>query len=211
MARRRGRKSRGAQHAPSRFFPTPIDQNLPIRRVWQFVASAATNGPIYFDNINAFGMAVSSTVAYGLYDAVRLRRVKVWGVNSSSAQTSTSMCTVSVEWSGAYGPGTKITGIGNADRPAFIDCRPPPLSDADRWQQLSGSQHNVAFYLNVPAGAVVEVDAELTQIIDAASNPVTYAYSGGMTTGEIYSLFLDAYSTNGKLAPQLPAALQGLA
>jgi hypothetical protein len=103
-------------------------------------------------------VVVSSTTAYSLASAVRVKWVKMWGV-TSAIQTSAS---VALEWSaGSTGFLLNDTSVSDTTvsttRAAYIKCKPPRQSLASWYQSYVQGGTNNLFTITCPAGAVIDI------------------------------------------------------
>ncbi len=140
----------------------PATRIQPIqRRIFRYSGvsgSAVVTGKSIL-SIAAFNNSAATTAARCLFEGVRLRRLRVWAVDTTSPQT------VTVVWFGA-GPGDRISATGNQSFPARIDVKPPKGSAADFWQE-----HSNSFAVNSGASTLFpnlfSISANCAYIVDA--------------------------------------------
>jgi len=154
----------------------------------RFRVTAAATTSISFQNIlDIFLVATSATTGTDLYQTVRIRRIRVWGMPAIGATGS-----VSVEYSGATvgvtGDQRIQTDTSMGIQPAHVDAKPNPHALCS---EFNVSTSAVAVTLGVLAGSVV--DCEFT------FRGPTYGIAGvaaanalvGATTGAQYLRGLD--------------------
>jgi hypothetical protein len=136
--------------------------------------------------------STTSTVAYDLFEAVKVREVRVW--TPSGAVGSTTLppipTTASIEFLdstlGALGDQKIHSCTSVGIEPAFVRGRPSAKSQASQWHNSSAT---IAFQLNAPVGSVVDVDCTFRATyggnISAQNNGT------GLTVGAIYMRGLD--------------------
>jgi len=98
--------------------------------------------------------------------------VSVWAVpiigGAASVEVAFRGLTV-----GATGPGVEKTDTSMGVQPAYVSLRPNAMSSAAYYQPSSGDE---AFYIDAPAGAVVDVECTFQQIFgytQAAQNAIS--------------------------------------
>ncbi len=180
------RPSRGRRAA---FVPktAPPALQLSVRKVHTFrfeASSASTTDTLSTTSLgNMLIMAASATNGYQLCNAIRLRKIEIWGPMASDLIP----VTVSVDYTGqsaqAVGPSCKVTDTSmGANRPAHIVAIPPRTSTASTWQYtISGL---TLCTLEFPANAVVDITLEF--VLQDNGSPSTVVAISGATTGVVY-------------------------
>jgi hypothetical protein len=186
----------------------PHDSTIRFSKKFRFVnGSASTSDVIDGRGItNMLCMATGATTAYELIYGARIRRVKVWCLNSSGGGTSCS-----VQWNGSIGsdgfgtPGIVISDsqLGTST-PAMVDTRPPKGSLADTWF-VSGNTNKI-FVIRSTSTYYVDIWLDLILYNNlSGSSPaqtptiVTGSVTGA-TVGTTYVRALDSSGGN-NLAP----------
>jgi hypothetical protein len=118
------------------------------------VTAAVQNQQITFANLlETILLATTAVAPYDLFEAVRIRRVRVWGQANLGTPS-----TVSVRYSG-----TSTGSVGDfclhsdtslGVEPARVNAAPNRRSQASQFQVASNT---VAFLLGCPAGSIVDV------------------------------------------------------
>jgi len=160
-----------------------------VRMRFASLAFAAT--PITFQNLLDLVLVASGTTsAVDLFEAVRVNSVEIWAIAALGTPT-----TVVLEFdgttTGAAGDQKLHTDTSMGVQPAHVKARPDRLTQAGQFQASSA---NVAFLVEVPAGAVIDVSLTLRQPVNgtviAAQNPLV-----GATAGVVYYRGLDGKTT----------------
>lgn len=134
----------------------------------------------------------SATVAYQLYDYVRVKEVEVWGIGTTSS--SYASASVGVDFGGVsagnYGGGKSYedTTVSSA-YPAYIRARPDKMSQAAQFQVNNASP---AFHLRGVNVAVANMIVDVT--LEFRNSPIVspvVSAGSGMTPGDIYFRGLD--------------------
>ncbi len=133
----------------------------------------------------------NSTAALLLFQAIRLCKVEMWGVQSTGGNTFT---TVSLIWKGINAPFSEFSNTGNNVKPAHIACTPPANSQCGWWQDFSATQTTVLFELSAPLGAIVEVTIEY--VLHDGSNGDACTLGAATTAIGVFAPALDSLSTS---------------
>jgi len=165
---------------------------------------SAFSGNISFEDLaDLMCVAVTSTTASRLWDAVKLREVEIWAGNSAGNSSNT----VEIEYLNTTilgGPGTTFsdTAIGLMDV-AHICTKPPAGSRASQWLNnttgSSGGDFNL-FRLAVPQGGVVDVVLDLCIYDNESAVSVTGTVAGA-SAGKTYCRPLDSAQNTAILLP----------
>jgi len=183
-----------------------------LRRTFRFEATAAFNGLIYAGNLALMwaGGADGSGAGQALTPVIsnaRLTKVKVWHSNNGSM----SIGNASVQWTSQNAPDNEISASGNAFNFGKFSCVPPRRSLAGYWNPITintsamTSETTSLFTLNVPQGAIIDIDLEFVCSSGVLANFIT---TSGNASNQIYFADLDGswnFSTHayvqGVLAP----------
>lgn len=160
---KRGKGSRGAQQRTRGgdlsqrviSHPPPI-QNLAVThgvRV-RFTALAAFAGNITFQNLlDTLVVATTTTTLADLFHAVKIRAIELWAEAAIGTPAFVSLIFDSGA-AGFIGDHKEHTDTSMGVQPAHLFVRPSPRSLASDFQVSSANQ---AFWLQCPAGAVIDL------------------------------------------------------
>jgi hypothetical protein len=171
----------------------------------RFLANAAFAANITFQNLlDTILFAATATSGFDLFQAVRINSVEVWAA-AVLGTASTVAVTFDGATVGAAGDLILHTDTSMGIQPAHVKAVPAPRTQAGQFQP-SGSA--IAFLLEAPSGAVIDLSMTLRQPIDgnavAAQNVLVAA-----TAGVVYLRGLDGLaSASTKLAPQGTLSIQ---
>lgn len=133
----------------------------------RFVSNSAFAGDITFQNLlDLMLTAATTTSGYDQFYSVKVRAVEVWA-NAVLGNASTVAVGFLGISAGAVGDQRFHTDTSMGIQPAHVRARPSPKSLAADFQTSSS---NVAFLLNVPSGAVIDV--HLTFVQSSIANAV---------------------------------------
>jgi hypothetical protein len=192
--RRASATSRGTEQPP------PIPQTLSVIKRLRFVSDGPNDPSGYSvtntDLMDLYCMAVTTTSAYQIFNAVRVLSVEVW-VPAALDTTNSGMVINSafIEFpamvisTGLGGKSVRVVDTScSLDRAAHVRAHPPEDSYAAMWTtNTSIAGTNALFNIGAAAtGCIVDVTLELA-IRDSALSPqpVTAAVAGA-TVGQIY-------------------------
>jgi hypothetical protein len=150
-------------------------------------ATAAAITSITFQNLlDMVLFAATSTTGFDVFEAVRINSVEIWASPMSGTPTTVILVFDGLTV-GAAGDQKAHTDTSMGIEPAHVKARPDPLTQAGQFQASSA---NIAFLLNVPAGAVIDVSLSLRQpVLEAAI--ATQNVLVGATPGAMYYRGLD--------------------
>ncbi len=172
---------------------------------YQVTTTAANGDPITVGCVRAVQIArsasASTTEAVQLFQSVRIRKVEIWGVVSSSPNSLTN---VGLLWTGLNSPSQELTASGDNVRPAHISAVPPKNSQSSWWQDRSATQTQILFEITAPIGAIVEITLDFI-MFDGSDLANVTLQSASNSVGVFYPP-LDSLSTgntagNGVLVP----------
>jgi len=175
---------RGTPQPPQRV------QSLTVKQTIRFVSSG--NGTVSWvinDVLDQWCVATAATVGYRLCDAVRIRRIEMWGASPSQATPSV---TIGIEeGQGLYNTGRSRvisdTVVGQA-RAAHVVWKPIPTTLQDQFlnSNMSGQSANFLTF-TLATGGVIDVTYELI-LADGTAAPVLVAGTAlsGAAAGQIY-------------------------
>jgi hypothetical protein len=156
------------------------------------VITATALAPITFQNLlDTFLVATSAVAGYDVFQAVRIRRVRVWGMPQIGATNSVALEFAGVT-AGSTGDQQIHTDTSMGVQPAHVDARPSPRSLASDYQVSSAA---VAFNLSVPAGAVVDCELSFRGATYGIATVAAQNALAGANTGSFYVRGLDGLAT----------------
>ncbi len=165
------------------------------------VTTAVTDTPIYISDVGgSIIFATGAAAGQPLWEAVRVREVEVWGIDSAGGVNFTN---VSVTWGEQLTGSRREIGTGNSQQPAHVRCKAPKGSLYRGWVGMNsliptnaGVLVTPMFYLTAPAGSIVDIHASFVmQAIAGADDALQTAWvqpAAGATAGVVYYNALDA-------------------
>lgn len=143
-------------------------------------------------------MATSTTAANGLFQAVRIKKLELWGSNAGTGTPAT----IYVQWS----PGSENAAPLQAgdttlstDEPAHVVTRPPRASAASFWQGLDQNS-DVMFSIATQGLGALMIDITL-QLVVANGNAGNLITVAGASAGTVYYMSLDSMNGTAYLPP----------
>lgn len=203
MQRRKGRLPQRRKTRTNRSSPPQFSSTFTTTKRVRFQASAAltdvTINPS--DILDLLCMAVTTTSAYRIVQAIRATRVEMWGPMSATLAPVTVSCEFTSDASELAGP-SKIfsdTSMGSAQA-AHIACSPPKDSVQSMWQQGTPG-YNIWCVLNGPINTVIDIWLTMTMVDSSVVAPIAVAGTVvAATVGQVYVRALDS-SSSGILVP----------
>lgn len=194
MRKTNRRRTNGSAYPPS------IDVPILVGKKYRFVTSAAISGRLltFTEICDLLCMAATTTSAYRIMTAVRLRAIEIW----ASAPSLDSPVTVSFQarstTAGMSGRSQQRSDTSMGfDRPAHIKYIFSEREQVGQWQNANST----AIYgeITVPKGAVIDL-TYTAAVQESSSTPFAVAGAvAGATVGQIYLRALD----NGQATPQI--------
>jgi len=180
-----------------------FDSNPTFRKTIRFVMADSENkgeaGVIVntssLKNLQFISIAATSPGnALRLYDAVRLRKVCVYGPPSNT----NDFADISVEWNGYNNPNTSLIASGTESGPASIEMAPPLASNAHYWISTTDGSNLGLFSVFGPANTRIDVTIDF-QLLDIDSADPAHAITQpvGSAVGYITYNFLDNTNSSG--------------
>jgi len=156
---------------------------------YRMTASAAQG--ITFQNLlDTMLVATTAIAGTNLFQTVRIRRVRVWGIGAVGTATS-----VWVEFAGTttgiLGDQAIHTDTSVGVQPAYVDCRPNSKCLASEYQLSSAAN---AVTISAPAGSVVDVELSFRSGFSSGNAAVQNALVSA-TAGQQYLRGLDGLAT----------------
>lgn len=174
--------------------PQPFQPSFVLKKKIRFKAVAAATTTLTFNDLyDLWCVAATTTSAYRIASAIRVRKIEIWGPMASDLVP----VTVVVDWtgsttSGSFGKSNRVsdTSMGSAE-PAHLVTRPPPGSQIAQW--LTGGSTTTICSLTYPLGSVIDLSYELVARDDGTAQSVASAVAGA-TVGANYIRALDSTS-----------------
>lgn len=161
--------------------------------------------------LNLLTAGVDATHCRRLFSAVRLRRLRVFGVPSASAYQP-----VRIEWAGDRNPNRVIESVGSNVNPAMLDLSPPAGSFASMWINAGNSAQaepdiSDVVSISAPVGSLVDVliDFQLADY-DSAEDDVYELVVFGGSTPTVGLLFYNALDNTASPSSAASGVIQPL-
>jgi hypothetical protein len=161
------------------------------------------------DLLNLIGLSYSSSAAYRIIQAIRLRAVHIWTDPNQSVTSANTFDTFS--W---LGPDTRptatVTTSMGTSQVGYQYHVPPKKSLAAFWSSSGSNESDVLFSITVQGGDVIQLDVTY-QLQNAVTGPFTetsISTTSTLAVGYLYCFSLDhASDTTSTIIPQgrLPA------
>jgi hypothetical protein len=157
----------------------------------RFQATAGAGISITFQNLlDTVLVALTAILGTDLFEAVRLNSVEVWGI-AAVGTPATVILVYSGTAVGAAGDQKTHTDTSMGIEPAHVKASPDRLTQAGQFQASSA---DVAFFIDVPAGAVIDVSMTFRQPVQGQSVAPQNVLVGA-TPGAVYYRGLDGKTT----------------
>jgi len=160
-----------------------------VRLRFAQIAAGTTN--ISFQNLlDTVLVAITTTTAADLFEAVRVNSVEMWAIAALGTPATLGLAFDGTTV-GAAGDQKQHTDTSMGIEPAHVKARPDRLTQAGQFQASSAA---TAFILTAPAGTVIDVSLTLRQPVQGsvvASQNVLV----GATPGAVYYRGLDGKTT----------------
>ena len=132
-------------------------------------------------------MATTTTQVARLFMSIRLKRIRIWQVNSTSSDPlgmADSSYGPSVLWESDHGPLAMILRPQIGADVGMFDGKPPKNSLAGFWSESNVDETDILFRFSALANAYIEVVFE-AYINDSTIGAIT-GVSAGRVAGEVY-------------------------
>lgn len=181
--------------------PPQLATSLKYTHTFRFIATAniSARSLLISELLDLICQAATTTSAYRLVSAVKVKRVRVWAATSVATSSLTVIFERGPGTTGASGDSVKHsdTALGVA-QVAYIDVRFNEREQIGQWQPFnSTSQYGV---ITIPSGGLIDITFSSTVQDSSAPVAVTRSISGA-TVGQVYCLPLD----NSQATAQLTA------
>jgi hypothetical protein len=185
--------------------PPMLKATIQAQHRFRFSANgSAFSGTISYEDLaDLMCVAVTSTSASRLFDAVKLKEVEIWACNSAGDASNTAEIEF-LETLIIGGPGVTYSdtamGLQNI---AHVHAKPPPGSRLAGWLSnttgSSGTDVNL-FRLAVPKGGIVDIVLEVCMYDNDTAINVTGTVAGA-SAGKTYCRPLDSAQNTAILLP----------
>jgi hypothetical protein len=178
----------GTQQNRMRTHPPQVNgMELRHSATLRFRVPAAISSTISFQNLlDTMLVATTAVAGTNLFQTVRIREVRIWGIGAVGTSTSASL-EFSGTTTGVLGDQAIHTDTSVGVSPLFIRASPSRRALASDFQLSTGA---AAFVLTVPAGSVVDVDLTFRSAFASANASCANALVGA-TAGAQYVRGLD--------------------
>lgn len=141
--------------------------------------------------------ALTSTTAAGVYDAIRIGRIRCWGPPvGSSAVMSYSF----IEWlddsNADFVQNATHSDRGNQVRPAFLSLKPPKKGSASWWIAATATHTAATSLFRYACSAATVIEVEGCMRLADSSNTISCT-TAGATAGLTYYNYLDNNASGG--------------
>lgn len=174
-----------AEHIPN------IAGSFNIHHSFQFwVTTALAEGAVKWEHLlNLVIVAYSATAGAALFEAVRIKKVRIWSPSTIPSGSSYQPSNILLTWGSrnalGNGKNNTISSVSMSTKAAHISASPPRDEEPAFWHNEStpSSAGGIAFTLTAPVQSIVQVDLELSMTPKsqvAALNALVSATSGQM-------------------------------
>jgi hypothetical protein len=159
---------------------------------FRFVAVGSSGGTFSVTRgvlLNLLGIASSTTNAYRVIGAIRLRTVHVWNAPNPTGSVSDS----SFSWSAIdTRPSTQLSTVMGTAAGTYMRYVPPSHSLAGMWSIAGTNETDALFNFTYSAYDTIQLDVtyQLQNGVNSAFSPTSIT-SSGLSVGFIYSFSLD--------------------
>lgn len=181
--------------------PPSLESTITFGRTVRFTAAnSGVHSITRAQLLNLLVMTTGANVAYRICEAVKVRRVKIWG-NPPGIVGVGIVPPCSVQWFSEAGPSRIVTDVGMGSTfGAKINTTPPQQSLAGFWSLTGTNEATVLFDLGCEAGDTVDVDLTFkvqNQFMTAtgAETATSVSTTAAGTVGVVYGLSLDLNTT----------------
>jgi len=185
--------------------PPQIETTFSVGKTLRFTATAATSGSAFSRAalLDLLVMAETTTAAGRIFDAVKVRRIRIWG--NAPGAGAVAARTSGVQWLSTYSPAKVVSDSGSgATYGARISTKPPAQSLAGFWSLTGVNESDTLFVLQLNVGDVVDIDFSfrLQNNIFGTDIPAAITVVAA-TVGTVYCMALD-FANAGAAATILP-------
>jgi hypothetical protein len=175
--------------------PPQFESSFAVAKTVRFTAtSALTFSVLRASLLDLFVMAETAVSAGRIFEAVKVRRVRIWGNAPGAGAVATR--TSGVQWQSTYSPSKVVSDSGSgATYGARISTKPPAMSLAGFWSLTGVNETDALFVLQLNQGDVVDLDLTFRVQNNIFGTDVPAAVTViGATVGTVYCLALDFFT-----------------
>jgi hypothetical protein len=172
--------------------PPQFEATFVVGKTVRFTATAAGSIPITRGALlDLVVMATTTTAANRIFDAVKVRRIRIWSNPPGAGAVATRTC--GVQWLSNLSPSKVVSDSGvGATYGARVDTKPPAMSLAGFWSLTGVDETEQLFYLQLNQGDVIDLDLSFRiQNNLFGTDPPAAVTVIGATVGTVYILALD--------------------
>lgn len=181
--------------------PPQIDSTIVCGRTVRFTAAnTGVHSVTRAQLLNLLVMQTGNNTAFRICDAVRVRKIKIWGNPPGLANVGVvPPCTV--QWFSEQGPSKLVSDVGMGSTfGAKVSTRPPLMSLAGFWSLTGTNEATLLFDISCEAGDTIDVDLTFrvqNQFLTAggAEAVTSVSTTAAGTVGVVYGLSLDLNTT----------------
>ncbi len=178
-------------------FPKQLPASIQIDKVIRFKASAAlTDAPVAIaDLMDLLCVAATTTSAYRLPTAVKLRKIEAWSPPDSAGAATILAVEEVAQGTGFVSPSRRIEDVTmGQSRPAHIVWKPQVDTLLSKWLNDTGFSANL-IRLTGPSGSTFDVHISFV-LQDGESTVAVAAAVVGATVGRLYIRSLNSSGSN---------------
>jgi hypothetical protein len=187
--------------------PPDVIVSIPINHKVRFANVAA--GTLNFTlQINDFAqlwvVAATSTTAFCLFDALRIRKIEMWFAASVASTSSSALIedyqTTNSVYLGAPSR-TKVSSMPSPGENGYIVWTPKKGSVQDSWFNTAAASTAPILRMTMPANAVIDLTFSAT-LADGTNSPTqTTTAVSGATAGQVYCRALGCSNSTTQCPP----------
>jgi hypothetical protein len=199
------KRNGGAKNPPfskqveEKFPPQYSSQPVVSRTIRYKATGASVSVPITVGSLLnlIFGVpaAALATDFIPMWNAVKVNKIKIWGLNSAAA---TAFSDVALLWAGANTPDIEVTDSGTNNSPAHISSKPPKGSLASFWWNHTSVLTQALFNVTMPIGSILDINVSYV-LFDGPTSNLTGA--GVFTARQIAYSSLDSLTITNTHGP----------
>jgi len=179
--------------------PPQFQANIALARKYRFNSSSGATFAVTTNTLlfAAGTVAETNILAVAIFVAVRLKRIRIWGVAPTGGVPASFVSVSFNSGTANFGNQKEFRDDSiNSSQPPYLSCTPPKLSLASDWV-IGGNV--TLFNLSCSNGSVIDVDVEL--VMGDFNNTVSGLTQAtvGNTAGGVYYYPLDG--RGGSYAP----------
>jgi hypothetical protein len=172
--------------------PPQFESDFSSRKKLRFISLTAGATSVTRGNLlnTVFINAAAGATNYRLIQAIRINRVSIWSIGTSTTPTQT----ISLDWVSTEGPSLSYsdTSMG-VSQAAYLTSVPPSRSLAGFWSLSSFNESDALMVLTTNINDIVDVDVSVVWQNNQPSGfaPVTVTTTASGSAGVMYGGYLD--------------------